>query len=155
MQRHTVECQGGRGRLARHALAPETAKAELCAAQTSGSSEAVPPMGDPPFCPCAQDEGSTLLSALATALSNCRLAWPAFLPVYDPLRDAWWGIAISGLGTIHYDSDSIHISKMPFHLQQVQAVLAGCTSWSAMRCSGLGDLHCKEHLAACLLHATV
>ncbi|KAL3150565.1 hypothetical protein ABBQ32_000377 [Trebouxia sp. C0010 RCD-2024] len=59
-----------------------------------------------------QDEASALLSALATALSNCRLTWPAFLPVHDPLRDACWGIAISGLGTIHYDSDSTHSSSM-------------------------------------------
>lgn len=63
-------------------------------------------------CPAAQDEASALLSALATALSNCRLTWPAFLPVHDPLRDACWGIAISGLGTIHYDSDSTHSSSM-------------------------------------------
>lgn len=76
-------------------------------------------MTDQFFCP-AQEEASALLSALATALNNCRLAWPAFLPVHDPLRDAWWGIAISGLVTVHYNSDSIHSSKMPDHLHKVQ-----------------------------------
>ena len=64
-------------------------------------------------------EASTLLSALAAALSNCHLAWPAFLPVHDPLRDAYWGIGAAGLATAHYDSDSIHLSKNPSHLQQV------------------------------------
>ena len=72
-----------------------------------------------PFCPAAQDEASALLSALATALSNCRLTWPAFLPVHDPLRDACWGIAISGHGTIHYDSDSTHSSMWSQKIQQV------------------------------------
>lgn len=72
------------------------------------------------LCPGVQDEGSALLSALATALSNCRLTWPAFLPVHDPLRDACWGIGITGLGTIHYDSDSTHSSNMPDKLLQVQ-----------------------------------
>lgn len=68
-------------------------------------------------------EASTLLSALAAALSNCHLPWPAFLPVHDPLRDAHWGIAAAGLATVHYDSDSIHLSKNPTHLQQVRACL--------------------------------
>ncbi|KAL0053211.1 hypothetical protein WJX82_002504 [Trebouxia sp. C0006] len=68
-------------------------------------------------------EASTLLSALAAALSNCRLAWPAFLPVHDPLRDAHWGIGAAGLATIHYDSDSIHLSKNPTCLQQVEGQL--------------------------------
>ncbi|DBA79153.1 TPA: hypothetical protein ACH3X1_008985 [Trebouxia sp. C0004] len=68
-------------------------------------------------------EASTLLSALAAALSNCRLAWPAFLPVHDPLRDAHWGIGAAGLGTVHYDSDSIHLSKNPTRLQQVEGQL--------------------------------
>lgn len=77
-------------------------------------------MGDLCFCLSAQEEASALLSALATALSNCRLVWPAFLPVHDPLRDAWWGIAISGHGTIHYDSDSIHSSNLPPRLLEVQ-----------------------------------
>ena len=67
-------------------------------------------------------EASTLLSALAAALSNCHLPWPAFLPVHDPLRDAHWGIAAAGLATVHYDSDSIHLSKNPTHLQQVKPV---------------------------------
>lgn len=132
--------------LARHALAPGTAESVLWAAQTSGSSASCSQVGDLPFCPVAQDEGSTLLSALATALSNCRLAWPAFLPVYDPLRDAWWGIAISGLGTIHYNSDSIHSSKMPFRLQQVQAGFSRLHP-PVLQCVPLDsvNLHCKVH----------
>ena len=69
-------------------------------------------------------EASTLLSALAAALSNCRLAWPAFLPVHDPLRDAHWGIGAAGLATVHYDSDSIHLSKNPTRLQQVNPFCA-------------------------------
>ena len=72
----------------------------------------------------ALQEASTLLSALAAALSNCRLAWPAFLPVHDPLRDAHWGIGAAGLATVHYDSDSIHLSKNPTRLQQVNPCCA-------------------------------
>ena len=141
--------------LTHHALTPATAESVLCAAQTSGCSESPSLVGDLSFCLFAQDEGSTLLSALATALSNCRLPWPAFLPVYDPLRDAWWGIAISGLGTIHYDTDSIHSSKMPFRLQQVQAGLADCT---LLFCNALlWTLWVRTvmyTLAACLLRTT-
>lgn len=68
-------------------------------------------------------EASTLLSALATALSNCRLTWPAFLPVHDPLRDAHWGIGTLGGSTVHYDTDSIHLSQNPADLQQVLPLL--------------------------------
>lgn len=64
-------------------------------------------------------EASTLLSALATALSNCRLSWPAFLPVHDPLRDAYWGVAVNPTATAYFDTDSIHVSKNPTQLQQV------------------------------------
>lgn len=66
-------------------------------------------------------EASTLLSGLATALSNCRVTWPAFVPVHDPLRDAYWGIAATANTTAHYDTDSIHISKNPTYLQKVSA----------------------------------
>ena len=65
-------------------------------------------------------EASTLLSAMATALSNCHLTWPAFLPVHDPLRNAQCGMGAAGLACVHYDSDSIHLSRNPAHLQQVE-----------------------------------
>ena len=68
-------------------------------------------------------EASTLLSALATALSNCHLSWPAFVPVHDPLRDAYWGVAATGNATTHFDTDSIHISRNPAHLQKVSHTL--------------------------------
>ena len=64
-------------------------------------------------------EASTLLSALATALSNCKLTWPALVPVHDPLRDAYWGVAAAANATTHFDTDSIHISRNPTHLQKV------------------------------------
>ena len=67
---------------------------------------------------CVLQEASTLLSALATALSNCRLPWPAFLPVHDLLRDAYWGVAVTP--TAYFDTDSIHVSRNPTQLQQVQ-----------------------------------
>lgn len=67
-------------------------------------------------------EASTLLSGLATALSTCHITWPAFVPVHDPLRDAYWGIAAAANSTAHFDTDSIHISKNPAHLQKVSPV---------------------------------
>lgn len=91
-------------------------------------------MIDQSFC-SAQEEASALLSALATALNSCRLVWPVFLPVHDPLRDAWWGIAISGLGTVHYNSDSIHSSKMPDHLHKVEVFELNAPAYSARRYS--------------------
>lgn len=97
-------------------------------------------------------EASTLLSALAAALSNCHLPWPAFLPVHDPLRDAHWGIAAAGLATVHYDSDSIHLSKNPTHLQQVRPVHT-----SQLDCTDLQLDMCQVALpfAVCCASATM
>ena len=69
---------------------------------------------------CVQ-EGSTLQSALCTALSSTGCPWPAVLPVHDPLRDACWGAAVTASGTTaFFDSDSVHTSIMPEKLLQVR-----------------------------------
>ena len=65
-------------------------------------------------------EASTLLSALAVALATAGGEWPAFLPVHDGLRDAASGIAVAGCTTAHYASDSIHMSRLPHHLETVR-----------------------------------
>ena len=78
---------------------------------------------------CVQ-EGSTLQSALCTALSSTGCPWPAVLPVHDPLRDACWGAAVTASGTTaFFDSDSVHTSIMPERLLQVRcaAFLTVCT----------------------------
>ena len=84
--------------------------------------------------------------------------------MHDPLRDAWWGIAISGHGTVHNDSDSIHSSNLPPGLQKVQPLSWVC---SAVPCpaahgsvfvdstatSALLSVVPYTHQAACIVHA--
>jgi hypothetical protein len=41
-------------------------------------------------------EAAGLLGAGALALHNCRVAWPLLVPVHDPLRDAYRGVARVG-----------------------------------------------------------
>ncbi len=65
-------------------------------------------------------EGSTLQSALCTALSSAGCPWPAVIPVHDPLRDACWGAAVTCTGvTAFLDSDSVHLSNLPDKLLRV------------------------------------
>ena len=70
-------------------------------------------------------EAKLLVSALACALASCRSEWPVFLPVHDALRDAYWGIATSGIATLHFETDSVHISSLPRHL--LEARLCHCS----------------------------
>ena len=69
-------------------------------------------------------EGATLLSALAAALSATRCPWPGCIPMHDPLRDAHWGVAPTASGaTAFLDSDSVHISSPPAKLLRARLPL--------------------------------
>lgn len=84
-----------------------------------------------PFCLCGpfgrceatpgvQQEGSTLRSALAVALASTGCPWPAFVPMHDPLRDAYWGVAATRQGSFAFlETDSVHISQPPPQLLRV------------------------------------
>jgi hypothetical protein len=72
-----------------------------------------------------QSEGQTLISGLAIALSNCGVAWPAFVPVHDALRDAMAGVAVAGLASVFLQADgmpAIRAAKQPPELLQVGCV---------------------------------
>jgi len=65
-------------------------------------------------------EGSTLRSALSVTLSATGCPWPAFVPMHDPLRDAYWGVAATcPSGFAFLETDSVHISQLPPHLLKV------------------------------------
>ena len=71
----------------------------------------------------SQSEGQTLISALGVALSNCRVAWPAFVPVHDALRDAVAGIAAVGRRSVILHADgmpALRTPKQPPELLQVR-----------------------------------
>ncbi|KAK9830325.1 hypothetical protein WJX72_011020 [[Myrmecia] bisecta] len=70
-----------------------------------------------------EQEASSLLSALAVALSSTQVSWPAFLPVHDPYRDACWGIAVCGPSSTHFNSDSVRTSTLPERLLEVDGQL--------------------------------
>jgi acyl-homoserine lactone acylase PvdQ len=79
-----------------------------------------------------QSEGQTLISGLAIALSNCHVAWPAFVPVHDALRDAMAGVAVAGPASVFLQADgmpAIRAAKQPPGLLQVgyiQSPTSGC-----------------------------
>uniref|UniRef100_A0A1D1YA05 Rab3 GTPase-activating protein catalytic subunit n=1 Tax=Anthurium amnicola TaxID=1678845 RepID=A0A1D1YA05_9ARAE len=67
-------------------------------------------------------EASKLLSSVAVALSNCGSIWPAFVPVHDPSRKAYFGI--QNMGTIftrRFDADRIG-SQVPIRLMHLEGV---------------------------------
>ncbi|XP_020273747.1 rab3 GTPase-activating protein catalytic subunit isoform X2 [Asparagus officinalis] len=67
-------------------------------------------------------ESSKLLSAVATALSNCGSNWPAFVPVHDPSRKAYIGIQNMGTTfTRRFDSDRIG-SQVPVRLMHMEGL---------------------------------
>lgn len=58
----------------------------------------------------------TLLSAAAVALSHAHITWPLLLPVHDAVRDSYRGVAVApldlGASTFHFDTDSLHSSRL-------------------------------------------
>lgn len=69
-----------------------------------------------------QGEGQALITALSIALSNSKVAWPAFVPVHDALRDAVAGIAAVGRQSVILHADgmpAIRTAKQPPALLQV------------------------------------
>ncbi|CAA6654711.1 unnamed protein product [Spirodela intermedia] len=67
-------------------------------------------------------EASKLLSSVAIALSNCGSIWPAFVPVHDPTREAFFGI--QNMGTIftrRFDADRIR-SQVPIKLMHLEGL---------------------------------
>ncbi|KAK9915450.1 hypothetical protein WJX75_009358 [Coccomyxa subellipsoidea] len=72
-----------------------------------------------------EQEGSTLRSALAVALASTGCPWPAFVPMHDPLRDAYWGVAATCQGSFAFlETDSVHISQPPPQLLRVDGLLS-------------------------------
>ena len=72
-----------------------------------------------------QGEGQALVSALAIALSNSRVGWPAFVPVHDALRDAVAGVAAVGRRSVLLHADgmpAIRAAKQPPALLQARHV---------------------------------
>lgn len=70
-------------------------------------------------------EGSTLRSALAVALAATGSPWPAFVPMHDPLRDAYWGVAATCQGSFAFlETDSVHISQLPPQLLRVSPFIS-------------------------------
>lgn len=61
-------------------------------------------------------EVHTLLSAAAVALSHARTTWPLLIPVHDAVRDGYRGVAVAaasaGGATLHFDTDSLHTSRL-------------------------------------------
>jgi len=66
-------------------------------------------------------EASTLVAALGAAAGACGAPWPALVPVHDPLRDAYWGVAAAGPATVLLESESVHVSQLSGRLQRVRA----------------------------------
>lgn len=61
------------------------------------------------------------------ALSNCQAPWPAFVPVHDALRDAYWGVAAVGRSSVFFNTDSIHTSSaLPQGLLEVHRMCLPC-----------------------------
>ncbi|BDA43382.1 Rab3 GTPase-activating protein catalytic subunit [Coccomyxa sp. Obi] len=72
-----------------------------------------------------EQEGSTLRSALGVALAATGSPWPAFVPMHDPLRDAYWGVAATCQSSFAFlETDSVHISQLPPQLLRVDGLLS-------------------------------
>ena len=86
-----------------------------------------------------QSEGQTLISGLAIALSNCHVAWPAFVPVHDALRDAIAGVAVAGPTSVFLQADgmpAIRAAKQPPGLLQVgrPSCFCGLSTYGVLQC---------------------
>ncbi|XP_020524661.1 rab3 GTPase-activating protein catalytic subunit isoform X2 [Amborella trichopoda] len=67
-------------------------------------------------------EATKLLGAVAIALSNCGSAWPAFVPVHDPTRNAYNGIENIGMCfSRRFETDRIG-SQVPIRLMHLEGL---------------------------------
>ncbi|PRW58940.1 serine threonine- kinase Nek1 isoform X5 [Chlorella sorokiniana] len=82
------------------------------------------------------EEEHTLLSAAAVALSHAGCPWPLLLPVHDAVRDGYRGVAVvqpsagpqaaaaALVGqTVKFDTDSLHSSRLPVGLLQLDQLI--------------------------------
>lgn len=59
------------------------------------------------------------------ALAATGSPWPAFVPMHDPLRDAYWGVAATCQGSFAFlETDSVHISQIPPQLLRVSPIIS-------------------------------
>lgn len=104
----------------------------------------------PPIFPhTVLQEAHTLLSAGIVALSHVSLPWPLFIPVHDPLRDAYRGAAVTASGAVvHFETDSMHSSSLPMQFTYPAAQLDAFAARLRTRSPAAAALCAREAAAA-------